>query len=117
MQGALIRWMPKAPLDFRALMDEPTPASAYAALRMPVLVLRGEHAPRPTQLIAEILTKLLPAARLAVVEGAGHMGPLTHADAVSTCMAAHISAAQAAHPDAMPRTTTEPRRPGMAVIV
>ena len=96
VQAALIRWMPKAPLDFHALMEEPTPAAAYAALRMPVLVLRGEHAPRPTHLIAETLPKLLPAARLAVIDGAGHMGPLTHADAVSARMAAHINAVEAA---------------------
>ena len=41
-------------------------------------------------------TKLLPAARLAVIDGAGHMGPLTHADAVGACMAAHIDAVEAA---------------------
>jgi pimeloyl-ACP methyl ester carboxylesterase len=96
VQAALIRWMPKAPLDFHALMDEPTPTSAYAGLLIPVLVLRGEHAPRPTRLIAETLTKLLPAARMAMIDGAGHMGPLTHADAVSACMAAHIGAVEAA---------------------
>jgi len=96
VQAALVRWMPKAPLDFRALMQEPTPTTAYAALRMPVLLMRGEHAPRPTHLIAETLPKLLPTARLAVVDGAGHMGPLTHADAVSTLMAAHIGAVESA---------------------
>jgi len=34
VQAALIRWMPKAPLDFHALMQEPTPTAAYAELRM-----------------------------------------------------------------------------------
>jgi hypothetical protein len=33
--GALVRWAPKAPLDFRALIDEPTPAGAYRALAFP----------------------------------------------------------------------------------
>ena len=61
VQNALIRWAPKAPLDFQALMDEPTPASAYRALTFPVLILRGEHAPTPTRVIAEALTELLPA--------------------------------------------------------
>ena len=64
-------------------MKEPTPLAAYAGLRMPVLVMRGEHAPRPTRTIAELLPTLLPAARLAVLDGAGHMGPLTHAAAVN----------------------------------
>ncbi len=29
VQSALIRWAPKGPLDFRALIDDPTPAEAY----------------------------------------------------------------------------------------
>ena len=48
-QAGLIRWAPKGPLDFRALIEEPTPLAAYSDLRMPVLVMRGEHAPRPTR--------------------------------------------------------------------
>jgi pimeloyl-ACP methyl ester carboxylesterase len=94
IQAALVRWVPKAPLDFRALIEEPTPLAAYAGLRMPVLVLRGEHAPLPTRMIAEVLPTLMPAARLAVVEGAGHMGPLTHAAAVNALIAARIGAVE-----------------------
>ena len=86
-------------------MEEPTPPGAYAELRVPVLVLRGEHAPRSTRVIAETLPKLLPAARMAVIDGAGHMGPLTHADAVGACMAAHIGAVEAALRAKMPTTT------------
>ena len=29
VQNALIRWAPKGTLDFRALIEEPTPARAY----------------------------------------------------------------------------------------
>jgi pimeloyl-ACP methyl ester carboxylesterase len=96
VQAALIRWMPKATLDFRALMKEPTPLPAYASLRMPVLIIRGEHAPRPTRTIAELLPTLLPAARLAVLDGAGHMGPLTHAAAVNELLVEHVSEAETA---------------------
>jgi pimeloyl-ACP methyl ester carboxylesterase len=95
VQRALIRWAPKGPLDFRALMDEPTPASAYRKLTCPVLLLRGEHAPRPTRTIAEWLSELLPAGRLTVIGGAGHMGPLTHAPEVSGLIARHIAGADA----------------------
>lgn len=38
---------------------------------------------------------LLPAARLAIVEGAGHMGPLTHADIVNATIAQHIAQSEA----------------------
>jgi pimeloyl-ACP methyl ester carboxylesterase len=93
-RSALVRWMPKAPLDFRALIEEPTDLAAYARLRMPVLVMHGEHAPRPTRMIAAALPDLLPCARLVTVAGAGHMGPLTHAAAVNAPIVAHIAAAE-----------------------
>ena len=96
MQNALIRWAPKAPLDFRALIEEPTPLAAYSDLRMPVLVMRGKHAPRPTRKIAEMLASVMPKARLAVIDGAGHMGPSTHGSVVSKLIAAHTGAAEAA---------------------
>ena len=57
-----------------------------------MLILRGEHAPAPTRLIAEGLAELLPASRLAVIRGAGHMGPLTHAPEVAALITHHIAA-------------------------
>ena len=90
-QSALVRWAPKGPLDFQALMEEPTPAGIYRTLTFPTLVMRGECAPVPTRLIAEGLSTLLPASRLVVIGGAGHMGPLTHAPEVSAAIAQHIA--------------------------
>lgn len=103
VQSALIRWIPKAPLDFRALIDEDSPLAAYAALDCPVLVMRGEFAPAPTRQIAEMLQGLLADARAVVIEGAGHMGPLTHAEAVAAEIAQHI---QQAEEPAQARTQT-----------
>ncbi len=105
VQSALTRWIPKAPLDFRALIEEGTPLAAYAALDFPVLVMRGELAPAPTRQIAEMLPGLLADARTAVIEGAGHMGPMTHAEAVAAEIARHIR--QAEEP-AHARTQTGP---------
>ncbi len=93
VQAALVRWAPKAPLDFRALIDEVAEPDAYRTLRFPVLILRGERAPAPTRLIAERLAQLLPAARLTVLGRAGHMGPITHASEVSSEIAGHIGTA------------------------
>jgi pimeloyl-ACP methyl ester carboxylesterase len=94
VQTALTRWAPKGPLDFRALMEETTPAHAYRMLRFPVLIMRGERAPAPTRLIAEGLTGLLPASRLVVIGGAGHMGPLTHVPVVFAMIGRHIATAE-----------------------
>jgi pimeloyl-ACP methyl ester carboxylesterase len=97
-QDALLKWAPTASLEFHALLDNRTPASDYRALRCPVLILRGEHAPRPTRLVAEGLSRTLPRARLTVVAAAGHMGPFTHAAAVAELMARHIVAADERRP-------------------
>lgn len=94
LQDALVRWTPKAPLDFAALIEEPTPASGYMHLRFPVLIIRGEHAPAPTRLIAEKLPLLLPDTVQEVVAGAGHMGPLTHAAEVNALIVRHVAEAK-----------------------
>jgi pimeloyl-ACP methyl ester carboxylesterase len=94
VQNALIRWAPKAPLDFHALIDDPTPAKSYAGLNFPVLIMRGEHAPLPTRVISERLIEILPRSRLKIVARAGHMGPLTHAAEVSQMIVQHIADAE-----------------------
>jgi pimeloyl-ACP methyl ester carboxylesterase len=118
---ALIRWAPKAPLDFQALIDDPTPAEAYRALAFPVLILRGEHGPAPTRLIAEGLSRLLPETRLLTIDGAGHMGPMTHAGLVCELIARHIYEAaagtqQARHrrPRTLAKVLASVRRPAGA---
>ena len=93
-QNALVRWIPMAPPEFSALFKEPTRACDYARLRCPILVIRGEHAPAPTRLIAEALPLLARSTQRAVVAGASHMGPLTHAAEVNALIAMHIAAAR-----------------------
>jgi pimeloyl-ACP methyl ester carboxylesterase len=95
---ALVRWAPKAPLDFAALLGDTTPLSDYAELRCPILILRGERAPAPTRVIAETLCRHLPTARLVVVEGAGHMGPLTDPGRVNAAIVRHLTAKETLNP-------------------
>jgi pimeloyl-ACP methyl ester carboxylesterase len=90
-QRALIGWAPKGPLDFHALIENPTPASAYGDLKCPALIMRGEHALKPSRIIAERLAELLPDSRLLVIDGAGHMGPFTHASKVAALIVRHIT--------------------------
>jgi pimeloyl-ACP methyl ester carboxylesterase len=69
-------------------------AADLRELALPTLILRGSDSPLPVQRICELLARTLPAARLETLEGAGHMCPLTHADAVNRLIAAHIEAVQ-----------------------
>jgi pimeloyl-ACP methyl ester carboxylesterase len=84
-------WMAAWPLAFAAAMREPTLAADYAVLTLPTLIIRGEYAPAPTRLIAEVLRRMLGDARLTVVADAGHMGPQTHPAAVNPLIAAHLA--------------------------
>lgn len=95
VRQALARWVPKATLDFHALFEEPTPLASYTEFDFPVLLLRGEFALRPSRLIVDALAASLPTARLQVVAGAGHMGPLTHPEAVAAAIALRIAGSRA----------------------
>jgi pimeloyl-ACP methyl ester carboxylesterase len=91
-QKAMTAWMPAASLAFAAALKEPTPAAEYACLKFPSLIIRGQHAPEPTRLIAETLPVMLGDGRLMVVAGAGHLGPQTHATMVNGLISAHLAA-------------------------
>ncbi|HEX2257756.1 MAG TPA: alpha/beta hydrolase [Afifellaceae bacterium] len=91
LQAALVRYLPKACLDFRALIGAPGTLEDLRQLMCPCLIVRGEQAPRPTQLMAEVLADHLPGATTALIRGAGHMGPLTHCSVVSGAIAEFIT--------------------------
>ena len=90
LQKLMLRWAPKAPLEFYALMEESVLLGSYGELDMPVLLLRGEHTPTPTDAIAAALADTLPNARLVDVSGAGHMGHVTHAADVHKAITDHL---------------------------
>lgn len=61
-----------------ALIGEPAPLRALAGLKVPVLLLRGEHSPASATSVVDALHALLPRATVVTLPGLGHMGPLTH---------------------------------------
>jgi pimeloyl-ACP methyl ester carboxylesterase len=89
-QGRVVRYIPKACLEFRAMAEESTPRTAYRQFDFPTLLMVGEHASEPVRLIARELLDAVPAAALRTVFGAGHMGPFTHAPIVNTLIAGHV---------------------------
>ena len=92
---AMVQYLPKAALDFHALIGEQTGIGHYAAFGFPVTILRGEYAPGPTRLIAEYLAASIADARCRVIEGAGHMGPITHPEIVVSAFADGLGIASA----------------------
>jgi pimeloyl-ACP methyl ester carboxylesterase len=80
--GVCLR-MGKVAQEFGALFADTLPLAAYARLTMPVLVLEGETTPAPPRAVARSLLRVLPDATHVRVAGAGHMGPITHAEVVN----------------------------------
>lgn len=70
-------------LHFDALFGESPGHAALARLRMPMLFMTGARTVTATRRIAELLRHALPRARHEVLQGMGHMGPITHAAEVN----------------------------------
>jgi len=70
--------------------------------------MRGEHALKPSRIIAERLAELLPDSGLLVIDGAGHMGPFTHASKVAALIARHIATIDAPSWKAKSRVVAAP---------
>lgn len=81
-------------LDFRATFDEPTRLQDCWPLFMPTLVVQGSATPLPTRRICGQLSRIVPQARLEVVDGAGHMLPLTHGPQVNRLILEHLEASR-----------------------
>jgi pimeloyl-ACP methyl ester carboxylesterase len=73
-----------------ALSTDPTPLAGWAGLRMPVLYMVGERSPRAAHGVAERLVSVLPDVRVHRFEKLGHMGPVTHPDAVNAVIAGFL---------------------------
>jgi len=89
-RAALGARLAKVALDFEATFGEPTRLQDFWSLFMPVLLMQGSASPLPTRRICGQLSRVLSDARIEVVEGAGHMLPLTHGDLVNRSVAAHL---------------------------
>jgi len=96
VQSALALQTARVALDFRAAMTDPTRLEALRGIAAPALILRGTASPRPTRRIAALVAQVLPNAHLQTIEGAGHMLPLTHHEAVNAAIAEHLSRSTAA---------------------
>jgi pimeloyl-ACP methyl ester carboxylesterase len=72
------------------LAEDRTPAPAYEVIRAPTLLLTGQRSPIAVRRVVARLAERLPRARVVEIEGAGHMGPLTHADQVNALIVKNV---------------------------
>ena len=78
--------------EVRALCFDFTPASAYAAIGCPALVLCGSESPSIEQRVCERLAEAIPGAERKVVTGAGHLGVVRRAAELGPMISEWIAA-------------------------
>jgi len=74
-----------------ALMNEPTPLAAFSQLATPVLYMAGGRSPASSRGVFDLLKTTLPEVRVRQFDDLGHMGPVTHPDAVNPSIEEHFA--------------------------
>ena len=75
---------------FAALASDAPRLSDYRSLRTPVLVLLGSELRAPIRRIGELLRFALPNATFDTMATMGHMGPITHPNAIAQRIARFV---------------------------
>jgi pimeloyl-ACP methyl ester carboxylesterase len=87
---AIASAMRKVKGEWNAIFTEPTPLAAFAKLAVDTHFLVGSESPASTKGVARLLTGTLPRVTRTVIDGAGHMGPITHPDQVNAAIEAYL---------------------------
>jgi len=77
----------------RSLIADRAGVEAYRSLTAKTVLVTGETSPIAARRIVARLGEAIPGARVERLAGAGHMGPLTHAEPWNQLLAAHLEAA------------------------
>jgi pimeloyl-ACP methyl ester carboxylesterase len=80
---ALAEAMRAVKSQWHAVLREPTPLSAFAAVDVPTLVMTGTESKASVLAVAGLVTAVLPRVRREELAGVGHMGPITHPGTVN----------------------------------
>jgi pimeloyl-ACP methyl ester carboxylesterase len=74
----------KVALDFHALLNEPAELEDVQGIAVPTLLVQGGCTKLPSRCVCKRLREALPAVQFRLVQGAGHMLPVTHRDQVNS---------------------------------
>jgi pimeloyl-ACP methyl ester carboxylesterase len=70
----------------RTMVEDATPFRAFGDVRLPVRLVTGERSPLPAARVVQRLAEAIAGARVQTIGGAGHLAPVTHADAVNAVL-------------------------------
>jgi pimeloyl-ACP methyl ester carboxylesterase len=82
--------------EVRSLVEDRTPAKAYAKVACPTLLMTSSGTPVAAQRVIAQLHAAIAGSRVATIEGAGHMAPITHADRVNEQLVGFVASVDGA---------------------
>lgn len=91
----IVARMRKVDAEFDAVFYNATSLAAFRRIAVPVLAMVGEVTRRPPRQILDLLGTALPDVTRHEIAGAGHLGPLTHADEINFRIRAFLDAQEA----------------------
>ncbi|HOP46102.1 MAG TPA: alpha/beta hydrolase [Desulfobacteraceae bacterium] len=89
-RSAFTDGMVAASPEWHASFIEATPLSAFASIDVPALLLTGKKSTAPARAMTTMLSHTLPNAKVAELEGIGHMGPVTHPEIINRVIEAFL---------------------------
>ena len=92
-QATVVHRISTVPRHFEALFAAAWRPRQLARLQMPVLLMHGSSTRTPARRVTERLLQALPQARGVCIDGAGHLGPITHVEPVMQAMLQHLNPA------------------------
>lgn len=91
-----VRRTPAQIANFNANLHNKAKVADLDGIRPPTLVIRGTETSLYDKRMSEIVAGAIPGARFLILEGVGHMSPLSHPERVAAEIEGHIAAARAA---------------------
>ncbi len=83
---------PKVIGEVLTLGADPTPLEAYTSIAAPTLLLSGVEPPIAPDHVLALLERTIAKSARKRIQGAGHMGPITHAGEVAEALLRHVEA-------------------------
>lgn len=90
-KASVVRTVAKVAHEFGMVGGTKTALDAYRAIASPVRLIAGSRTRASARAAVDVLLAALPNAHVRVVQGAGHMSPITHPDAVSALVVEHVT--------------------------
>ncbi|MBC7896272.1 MAG: hypothetical protein H7066_12730, partial [Cytophagaceae bacterium] len=90
-KASIVRTVTKVAHEFGMIGGTNIALDAYGSIASPVRLIAGSRTRATARAAVDVLSAALPNAHVRVVDGAGHMSPFTHADAVSALVVEHVT--------------------------